>query len=155
MIATVHHAKPQLLSPCPSKADTTAPRSPMYPIMERTSKKKRENDSCLSLWVRLWEWKAFSLSAALQANIWPASGRRMKDKDINRGQGATRGQKGPMRGLEGPQRGHRGSFFPLRFRVSREQKVAWRKTLVLVHLWKCPLLAHPATKMQAAEIETT
>lgn len=56
--------------------------------------------------------KLFPLSAALQTNIWPAGGRRIKDKDINGGRGAMRGQRGPMWGLEGPQQGHGGSYFP-------------------------------------------
>lgn len=59
----------------------------------------------------LWEWEVFSLSAAVQTNIWPACGRTIKDEDINRGRGATRGQRGTMWGLEVPQKGHRGSYF--------------------------------------------
>lgn len=65
----------------------------------------------------LWEWEAFSLSAALRTNIWPAGGRRIKDKDISRGHERP---KGPMWDLEGPQR----KLFFLGIKLSREQKLA-------------------------------
>lgn len=61
-------------------------------------------------------------------NIWSAGGRGMKDKDTNRGKGATRGQRGPMRG---PLTGHteateEGALLG----VSGEQKPTRKKTCV-------------------------
>lgn len=105
---------------------TTHP-TPLSPISGGREKKNQKGWMITgsSLPAVLWEWKAFSLSAALQMNIWPAGGRvggGIKDKDINRGRGATRGQRGPCGAFEG----HRRSFF---FQSQQETKGGQEKDL--------------------------
>lgn len=101
--------------------------------LEKNQKMWMITVSLSSVPVRLWEWT--SLSEALQTNIWPAGGRRIKDKDINRGRGATRGQRGPIWVLKGHNKATEEAIF-LRLRVSREQRVVSRKTYMCEYIFE-------------------
>ena len=127
----------------------TAPCSPLSPTSGGKFFLKKANDSShslhdcgngkLFLYQRHYRWTSGLLV-----------GRRMKDKDIKRGRGATRGQRGPML------KGHRGSYFSRDSESAREQRVARKKTKAYGLIFeKVHCLHTRQLKMQGTETETT